>query len=236
MNTPGGFGEYVRVPSGWLVRLPEGLSLRESMVLGTAGLTAALCVDKLRRHDVQPESGEVLVTGASGGVGSLAVALLAKLGYDVAAVTGKEDAHEWLRRIGARTILSRAEATDATRPMLTERWGGVVDTVGGDILATAIKSTRRNGCVACCGLVQSATLTTSVFPFILRGVTLAGVDSVEAEMPLRARMWSLLAGEWKPAPEVLDAIARDVSLDALEHEIDAILHGRIRGRVLVTHA
>ena len=236
MNTPGGFGEYVRVPSGWLVKLPEGLTLRESMALGTAGFTAALCVHKLREQDVRPESGELLVTGASGGVGSLAVAILAKLGYIVAAVTGKEDAHEWLKRIGARTILSRAEATDLARPMLKERWAGVVDIVGGDILATAIKSTRRNGCVTCCGLVQSATFTTSVFPFILRGVTLAGVDSVETEMPLRARMWAQLAGEWKPAPDAFDAITREVSLSALEPEIDAILHGRIRGRVVVTHA
>ncbi len=236
MNTPGGFGEYVRVPSGWLVKLPDGLSLRESMVLGTAGFTAALCVNKLREHGVRPESGEVLVTGATGGVGSLAVTILAKLGYTVAAVTGKEDAHEWLKRIGAHPILSRAEATDLARPMLKERWGGAVDTVGGDILATAIKSTRRNGCVACCGLVQSSTLTTSVFPFILRGVTLAGVDSVETEMPLRARMWAQLSGEWKPAPDAFDAIAREVVLDKLEPEIDSILYGRIRGRVLVAHA
>lgn len=233
MNTPGGYGEYIRVPPGWIVPLPDGLTLHDSMVLGTAGLTAALCINQLRFHNILPDSGEVLVTGATGGVGSLAVAVLAKLGYSVAAVTGKADAHDWLRQIGATRILTRAEATETTRPLLKEQWAGVVDTVGGDMLATAIKSTRRHGCVTCCGLVQSPNLNTTVFPFILRGVTLAGIDSVEASGVLRAEMWELLADAWKPAPAALKLIARDVALDALEPEIQAILQGGVRGRVVV---
>lgn len=233
MNTPGGYGEYIRVPLGWIVPLPDGLTLHDSMALGTAGLTAALCVNQLRFHNILPDSGEVLVTGATGGVGSLAVAILARLGYSVAAVTGKSDAHDWLQQIGALRILTRAEATETTRPLLKEQWAGVVDTVGGELLATAIKSTKRHGCVTCCGLVQSPNLNTTVYPFILRGITLAGIDSVEASVVLRAEMWEMLSDTWKPAPAALRLIARDVALDALEPEIEAILKGGVRGRVVV---
>jgi acrylyl-CoA reductase (NADPH) len=233
MNTPGGYGEYIRVPLGWIVPLPDGLTLHDSMALGTAGLTAALCVNQLRFHNILPDSGEVLVTGATGGVGSLAIAILTKLGYSVAAVTGKADAHNWLRQIGALRILTRAEATETARPLLKEQWAGVVDTVGGDILATAIKSTKRHGCVTCCGLVQSPNLNTTVYPFILRGVILAGVDSVEASAVLRVEMWEMLSDAWKPAPAALRLIARDVALDALEPEIQSILQGGVRGRVVV---
>lgn len=234
MNTSGGFAEYVRVPAAWIVPLPEGLTLRESMIFGTAGFTAALCVDQLQRHGVAPGAGEVLVTGATGGVGCVAVVILAVLGYEVAAVTGKADAHDWLRQLGAARVVSREEAQDARgQPMLKERWAGVVDTVGGDILATAIKATRRDGCITAVGLTQSPQLNTTVFPFILRGVTLQGVDSVHTPMPLRATMWVRLAGPWKPAPSVLDAIAQDAPLDGLSDKIDAILRGQIRGRVVV---
>jgi putative YhdH/YhfP family quinone oxidoreductase len=235
MNTPGGFGEYIRVPASWVVPLPAGLTLRESMVFGTAGFTAALCAHQLIKHDVTPDKGDVLVTGASGGVGCCAVAILARLGYRVVAATGKADAHDWLTSLGASTIIGRAEADDASgRPMLKERWAGVVDAVGGNILATAIKCIRRNGCVAACGLTQSSELRTTVLPFILRGVTLVGVDSAETQMPLRRAMWAKLAGAWKPSAEVLAAIAQDVPLDKLNAQIEAILHGKIRGRVVVT--
>jgi len=234
MNTPGGFGDYIRVPAAWVVPLPAGLTLRESMIFGTAGFTAALCVNQLRQRGVTPDKGEVLVTGATGGVGCVAVAILAKLGYRVVAVTGKADAHDWLAQLGAAQILSREEADDASsRPMLKERWASVVDTVGGNILATAIKATKRDGCVTACGLTQSSELHTTVYPFILRGVTLQGVDSVETAMPLRREMWHKLASEWKLSTDVLDAIAQAVPLDGLNDKVDAILHGQIRGRVIV---
>ncbi|MCS6848492.1 MAG: YhdH/YhfP family quinone oxidoreductase [Anaerolineae bacterium] len=234
MNTPGGFGQYIRVPSAWVVRKPEGLTLRESMALGTAGFTAALSVHQLRRHGVTPEQGDVLVSGASGGVGCLAVVILSKLGYRVVAATGKADAGDWLRQLGAQEILSRDDVRDSSgKALLKERWAGVVDTVGGEILATAIKATKRGGCVACCGNVASPELHTTVYPFILRGVTLQGVDSAETPMPLRAQMWCNLAGEWKPSPAAFEAIAQTVTLDGLSPMIDAILQGRIRGRVVV---
>ncbi len=235
MNTPGGFGEYIRVPHEWVVPLPGGLTLRESMVFGTAGFTAALCIHQLIQHDVGPHAGEVLVTGASGGVGCCAVAILAKLGYRVVAATGKADAYDWLRELGATEVMGRAAADDVSgKPMLRERWAGVVDTVGGNILATAIKSTRRDGCVTACGLTQSSEFHTSVFPFILRGVMLQGVDSVVTPMPLRQTMWEKLADTWKPADAVLAAIGHDVALEQLDAKIEAILMGKIQGRVVVT--
>lgn len=235
MNTPGGYGEYIRVPSSWVVPKPTGLTLRESMIFGTAGFTAALCVDQLIKHAIAPEMGEVLVTGASGGVGCCAVAILAKLGYRVVAATGKDDAHDWLMQLGAAAVVGRAEADDLSgKPMLRERWAGVVDAVGGNILATAIKTTRRDGCVTMCGLTQSSELHTTVFPFILRGVSLVGVDSGETKMPLRRTIWGSLAGEWKPSADVLDATAQDVKLDGLSEKIELILKGQIRGRMVVT--
>lgn len=234
MNTPGGFGQYVRVPSAWVVRRPEGLTLRESMALGTAGFTAALSVYQLQRHAVVPQQGDVLVTGASGGVGCLTVAILGQLGYRVVAATGKADAGDWLKQLGAQEILSRDDVRDAGgKALLKERWAGVVDTVGGDILATAIKATKRGGCVACCGNAASPELHITVYPFILRGVTLQGVDSAETPMPLRLQMWHNLANAWKPSPEAFEAIAQIVTLDDLSPMIDAILHGGIRGRVVV---
>jgi acrylyl-CoA reductase (NADPH) len=234
MNTAGGFAEFICVPPAWLLRLPETLTPFESMAYGTAGLTAGLCVHALRNHGVSQDGGEVLVTGATGGVGSLAVAMLARLGYTVAAVTGKADAADWLKQIGAKTVLTREEATDTARPMLKERWAGVVDTVGGDILATALKSAKRGAAVTACGLVQSPTLNTTVYPFILRGVSLIGVDSVEIGMQLRRTIWDYLGNAWKPAPEVMALIAREVKLADIGPEIDAILAGQQRGRVVVT--
>lgn len=239
MNMPGGFAEYVRVPAAWVVRKPDGLTLHEAMIYGTAGLTAALCVHQLHRHEVTPDRGEVLVTGASGGVGSLAVAILSRLGYTVVAATGKADARDWLEGLGAKEVLTREAVEDTGgRALLKERWAGVVDTVGGHILATAIKSTRRHGCVAACGLAQSNELHTTVYPFILRGVTLQGIDSAQAPMPLRVELWHKLAREWKPeattgTTPALDSIARTVSLEALDPMIDLILQGKIRGRVVV---
>jgi acrylyl-CoA reductase (NADPH) len=232
MNTAGGFAQYVQVPAAWVVPLPAGLSLRESMILGTAGFTAALSVEKLTAHGVAPDGGPVLVTGATGGVGSIALAILAARGFEVAAVSGKKDQIPYLERLGAAEVLSRESATDASgRPLLKGRWAGVVDTVGGEILATALKATRYGGAVTCCGLVASPDLPTSVFPFILRGISLLGIDSVECPMAMRLRVWKKLAGEWKI--DILDDLATVVSLDTLDPQIDLILEGKQKGRVLI---
>ena len=232
MNTWGGFATLIRVPASWVLPLPDPLSLQESMIFGTAGLTAALCIDALMQHSVQPDAGEVLVTGATGGVGSLAVAMLAKLGFQVVAVTGKTEHHEWLRSLGAATILSREELHDQSgKPLLSGRWAGAVDTVGGSMLATVLKSTRYGGCVTACGLVGGADLTTTVYPFILRAVSLIGIDSVNCPLSRRRRLWHHLATAWKP--DRLETIATLVSLPQLCEKMDAILQGQMVGRVVV---
>ena len=228
----GGWSDWVRVPADWVVRLPAGLTARESMALGTAGLTAALCVDALLRHDVRPGEGEVLVTGASGGVGSLSVAILAQLGFHVVAVSGKPEARERLLALGARQIIGRAEAIDPSqRPLLSARWAGSVDTVGGTTLATTLRATRPHGCVAACGLVGGAELPLTVHPFILRGVSLLGIDSAWCPAATRQAIWSRLASDWKPA--ALGELTREVELDGLEEPIAAILAGRLSGRLVV---
>ncbi len=233
MNTAGGFGQFIRVPAAWAVRLPSGLDLRESMALGTAGFTAALSVLKLQRAGISPQDGEVLVTGATGGVGSLAVAILAQAGYRPVAVSGKADAADFLRGLGAEAILGREEAmAGADRPMAKERWAGAVDVVGGDMLAAVLKATRYGGAVTCCGLVGSADLNVNVFPFILRGVSLLGIDSVQCPLTVRQEVWNLLAGPWKPSG--LGKMADDCALEALEERIQAILKGELRGRTVVT--
>ena len=228
----GGFAEYVRVPHDWVVPLPFPLSLRHSMALGTAGLTAAMSVDALRKHDVAPDRGDVVVTGASGGVGSIAVALLAKLGYRVAAVTGKASAHDYLKKLGASQVLDR-QAVDETsgKPLLTGRWAGAVDTVGGNILGTLIRATRLAGCVAACGMAGGTSLPVTVFPFILRGVTLSGIEAAWVPTPLRSEIWDRLAVQWKL--DNLDAIAQPVDLEQLPSKIPEILAGRITGRLVV---
>lgn len=231
MNTAGGFGQYISVPSGWAIKLPQGLSLKESMSHGTAGLTAALCIIRLMASGLSKDSGEVLVTGATGGVGSIAVAILAKLGFNVVAATGKASEHDFLTGLGAKAIISREEANDTSgRPLQKPRWAGVVDTVGGNILATALKTAKYSGLVAACGNAMSADLNANVFPFILRGVSLLGVDSVELSMRARQMAWSKLAGDWKID---LSSIVTEVSLEELNPQIDAILKGGVRGRVLV---
>ncbi|MBD9484419.1 YhdH/YhfP family quinone oxidoreductase [Pseudomonas sp. PDM14] len=232
MNTSGGFAQYIRVPAAWLIKRPAGLSLRESMLLGTAGLTAALCIDKLEQAGLTPEAGQVLVTGATGGVGSIAVALLARLGYSVAASTGKAEQSEFLRQLGAQQIVLRSELQEgADKPMLKERWAGAVDTVGGDILFNVVKSLRYGGSVACCGLTAGVGFKGSVMPFILRGVNLLGVDSVELPLVVKASMWDKLSVQWKLGN--LDGLAREIGLEALPKAIEQILAGKLVGRVLV---
>ena len=231
MNTAGGFGQYIRVPASWAVKLPQGMTLKESMAYGTAGLTAALCVMRLMAFGLSKDSGEVLVTGATGGVGSVAVGILAKLGFDVVAATGKTDEKDFLTQLGAETIISREEANDTSgRPLQKGRWAGVVDAVGGNILATAIKSTKYGGLVAACGNTMSADLAVSIYPFILRGVSLLGVDSVEIPMNTRLRNWQKLVHDWKVD---LSGFVSECALEELSPKIDLILKGGIRGRVVV---
>ena len=231
VNTSGGFGQYIRVPAEWVVKLPEGLTTRESMIYGTAGFTAAQSIYKMERNGVSPSDGEILVTGATGGVGSIAVAMLAKIGYDVIASTGKTDQESYLKEIGAKEVISREDSIDLSRPLLKGRWAGVVDTVGGDILATAIHSTKQHGTITACGNVAGHQLNTNVYPFILRGVDLLGVDSQNYPMDKRVEIWNKMANEWKL--DNLDLICNEISLEQLNENIDLILEGKQKGRVLI---
>lgn len=231
MNTYGGFSEYVRVPAKWCTDLPSGMTLKESMMYGTAGLTAGLSINKIIEHGIEPDSGPILVTGATGGVGSMSVAILSKLGYSVSASTGK-DQENFLRELGAEQILSREEVNDLSKKaLLKEQWAGVVDTVGGPTLATALKTTKYGMAVTCCGQVSSPELLTTVFPFILRGITLYGIDSVYSPDLLRKKVWNNLASSWKP--ECLSSMVNFCSLDDLSTYIDKMISGNIVGRIVV---
>jgi acrylyl-CoA reductase (NADPH) len=228
----GAFAKYVRVPADWVVPLPQNLPARDAMIYGTAGFTAAQCVDAIRMHGIGPERGPVVITGATGGVGSLAVAILAKMGYEVAAVTGKREQHDWLRRLGAQTILARDDVHDATdRPLLAARWAAAVDTVGGRPLNSILRSIDHRGCVAACGLVAGAELELTVYPFILRGITLAGIDSAKCPRRERLEIWQKLAGPWRV--DQLDEIGREITLDELPDRVQKILAGQIVGRTIV---
>jgi putative YhdH/YhfP family quinone oxidoreductase len=202
------------------------------MIYGTAGFTAAQCVTAIVNRGIDPKQGPVLVTGATGGVGCLAVAILAKLGYEVAAVTGKAEQHDWLRKIGAAEILDRTAMIDESdAPLLSARWAAAVDTVGGKPLATILRSLKYRGLVAACGLVAGPELVTTVYPFLLRGITLAGIDSAKCPRPQRMEMWQKLSGPWRPTN--LDIFAKETTLDELPMYIERILAGRIVGRTLV---
>lgn len=232
MNTFGGYGEYISIPSEWLVKLPENMTLRDSMVYGTAGLTAALSVYKLLKQGIAREDGEILVTGGTGGVGSIAIGILSKLGYDVVAGTRKLEEKEGLLRLGAKDIISIDEINDQSNKLLLRpRWTGVVDTVGGSVLETALKTTKYGGSLTACGNRLSHELNTTVFPFILRGINLLGVDSVEIGMDLRQEIWGLLAGEWKLDFDKL--LISEVGLEGLDKKIGEILEGSHKGRTLV---
>lgn len=233
MNTSGGYAEYIRVPADWVVKLPENLSLRESMIYGTAGFTAALSCFKLINNGVTPDKGPVLVTGATGGVGSIATSILVKSGYEVVAVNGIVDEKEYLLELGAKEVISIAEADDQSgRPLLRPRWAGAIDTVAGNLLSTAIKTTKYGGAVTCCGNVGSAELHSSIFPFILNGITLLGIDSVNCPVDVRMQVWNKVASDWKL--ERLDKVTTELpSLEALEERIALILEGKSRGRAIV---
>ncbi|MBC8441899.1 MAG: YhdH/YhfP family quinone oxidoreductase [Deltaproteobacteria bacterium] len=230
MNTSGGFGQYIRVPENWVVKLPDGLDLKQSMIFGTAGFTAGMSIFKLIKT-IQPEHGDILVTGATGGVGSLSSGILSHLGYCVTAVSGKIDT-SLLNNLGVKTIISRKEFLENTKsPILKPQWAGVIDTVGGDILATAIKSTKQDGIVTCCGNVASPDLPINVFPFILRGISLLGIDSQHCPMAFRSMVWEKLATEWRF--DYLKSIYDEIFLDQLNDKIQLILKGELKGRTLV---
>ena len=234
MNTDGGFGEYIRVPAEWIVPLPNNLSLLESMILGTAGFTAGIALFEFQRRDLFPEKGKILVTGATGGVGSVAIAILAKAGYNVTASTGKQDKKDFLQSLGAKEIITREDVADVIKkPLLERKWAGAIDNVGGATLNYCIKSTDFWGTVACVGLVASDKLETTVYPFLLRGVGLVGIDSADRPQALRKQIWQKLATEWKP--QVLDKIYRTISLDDLSDEIEIMLAGKQTGRVIIKY-
>lgn len=231
MNTAGGFGEYISVPALWAVKLPEKLSLRESMIYGTAGFTAGISVLKLTQS-IQPEDGKILVSGATGGVGSVAVAILNKLGYKVVALSGKESEHEFLNCIGASEIISRkAFLSTDDKALFPGIYAGAIDTVGGDILVRIIKSIQPMGVVTTCGSVASTALNLNVFPFILRAVSLIGISAQNYPADKRPELWNLLALKWKP--EMLDALSNEIQLTDLPEKINRILKGELKGRTLV---
>jgi len=227
----GGYAEFARLPAGWVVPLPSGLTARRAMAVGTAGFTAALSVTQLEERGLQPGDGPVLVLGATGGVGSIAVALLAARGYKVHASTGKADRAEYLRGLGATEILSREDTAPSGKPLAKERWAACVDPVGGAALAYVLSTLRRGGAVATSGMTGGTSLETTVMPFILRGVALLGVDSVEAPMAIRRRVWEEIASSLEPS--TLDELTREVALDDLGALLDEVLSGGATGRTVV---
>jgi len=232
MNTSGGFGQFIRIPAEWAILCPQNLTLRESMIYGTAGFTAAQSVKRLVDFPVPPENGKILVTGATGGVGSVAIVLLKHLGYKVSAVSGKPEAENYLTQLGAAEIITRQQAADSSgKFLLKEKWAGVIDTVGGEILASAIKSTIYGGAVTCCGNAASPELSLTVYPFILRGVSLLGIDSAKCPIHIREKIWQKLAGEWRL--ENLESLVTECKLPELPGFIDRMLQGRQKGRVIV---
>lgn len=227
----GGLAQRARLSGDWLVPLPAAFTARQAMAIGTAGYTASLCVNALLDHGVRPEQGEILVTGATGGVGSVAIALLTKAGFAVAAATGKASESEYLHRLGAVTVLDRAAFSAAGRPLQKERWAGVVDSVGSHTLANACAQTRYGGTVAACGLAQGMDFPASVAPFILRGVSLLGIDSVMAPSRPRLAAWERLARDLDG--DALDAIAQEIGLGDAIAAAGRLMEGKVRGRVVV---
>ena len=229
----GGFSEYARIKADWIVPLPAGLTLKEAMALGTAGFTAALAVHHLEKNGVKPESGPVLITGATGGVGSIAISILSKLGYTVTASTGKESEHAYLKSLGASDIISRQETSaESNRPLEKERWAGSIDAVGGSTLAYLLRTTKYSGSIAACGNTGGASFSTTVFPLILRAVSLFGIDSVNCPMDLRRQIWQRLATDYKPT-SLLDSIGHESPLEELPQALAAILQGGVRGRTII---
>ncbi|MGB3751278.1 MAG: YhdH/YhfP family quinone oxidoreductase [Arcobacteraceae bacterium] len=232
MNSDGGHQSFVKVPASWVVKKPSTISDKEIMTYGTAGLTAGLSVNELLNNGVTPQSGEVLVTGATGGVGSITVSILSKLGFDVVAISGKEDKIPFLKELGAKEVILRKDFdVENKKPMMKERFAGVVDTVGGNILAEALKALKYDGVATCCGLTSSFKLDTNVFPFILRGARLIGIDSVECKIEKKMAVWEKLANDFKI--DTLEALTNEISLEDLPTAYKALLDGKAVGRYLV---
>ena len=230
MNTYGGFGQYISIPATWAISLPNELSEAEAMSIGTAGLTAGLCVRKLLQNDLTPDSGDVLVTGASGGVGSVAVMVLSKLGFNVVALTGKQDQVDYLESLGASSVIIRSQMEEQGKPLQKGIYQGGVDTVGGNILSNFISQTSQRGAITCCGNVASDKLETSIFPFILRGVSLIGIDSAESLLEVKKEIWNNFSNDWKID---LEKITKEVFLESLSDEVEKILKGNQVGRIRV---
>ena len=231
MNTAGGFGEYIRVTSAWVVKLPEGLSPKEAMIIGTAGFTAGISISRLTEL-VKPVDGKIIVTGATGGVGSVALSILSQLGYQTVAVSGKETEYPYLESLGAGEIISRNNFLNLEKkPVLSAKYAGGIDTVGGPILENILKTLMPLGAVTTCGSVASTELNMSVFPFILRGISLIGISAQNYPMHLRTKLWNKLANEWKP--DNLLKIYTEIPLNKLPEAIPEILNGRLKGRTLV---
>ena len=234
MNTSGGFGEYIRVPETWIVKKPDNLSLSESMAFGTAGLTAGLCLRKLLLHGLKPEDGEVFVSGVTGGVGIISLMLFSKIGFDVTAITGKTDQADLLKSLGAKKIIDRNELDlDLISPLQKPLYAGGIDAVGGKILSNLICSTSQRAAIACCGMVSGISLDTSIFPFILRGLSLFGIDSAESLLETKEEIWNNFATDWKL--ENIDQNINNISLEDLPREIEKILKGDQVGRVRIAY-
>ena len=234
MNTFGGFGEYIKVPQEWIVKKPENLSLSESMAFGTAGLTAGLCLRKLLAHGLKPDDGDVFVSGVTGGVGIISLMLFKKLGFNVTAITGKLDQEEFLKNLGANQVIDRNTLDlDLISPLQKPIYSGGIDAVGGKILSNLICSTSQRAAIACCGMVGGLSLDTSIFPFILRGLTLFGIDSAESLIDVKHEIWNNFSSSWKL--KNIDENIKDISLDELPNEIDKILKGNQIGRVRVVY-
>jgi acrylyl-CoA reductase (NADPH) len=234
MNTAGGFGQFIRVPAEWVVMKPQAYTLKECMIIGTAGFTAAMGLYKMQLLEQTPEKGPIVVTGSTGGVGSLAVALLSKAGFEVVAVTGKPNAWEYLQHLGAARMEGRDYVNDQSgKALIKSQWAGAIDTVGGNTLVTLLKGCKGDGCVVCTGLVSSPKLDATVYPFILNGVNLLGIGSAETPMTTRLAIWERLSDAWN-IKDKLHAIAKEVTLEELNSTyIDQILQGKIMGRVVV---
>ena len=227
----GGYSQWVRVPADWVVPLPSGLSLWEAMGIGTAGLTAALSVHRMEANGLRPENGPVVVTGATGGVGSLAVDVLAGMGYEVTAVTGKDEEHDFLRRLGAKSVLSRHDLRMGERPLEKALWAGAVDPVGGELLSWLTRTTLQHGSIASCGLAGGTVLNTSVMPFILRSVNLLGINTGYFSMDLRRELWERLAGDMRP--RYLEEISQTIDMEQLPDIFGQFLQGSSKGRIVV---
>ena len=233
MNTWGGFGQYISVPAAWAIALPAGLTLREAMIFGTAGLTAGLSIDKIVSAGIT--SGNVVISGATGGVGSMATAIMAELGFEVTAISGKKE-DEFLKSVlGAKHIFDRAEFVERynAKPLSQADFNAGIDNVGGPILSGILKSLRQNGIATCCGNVASADLNTSVFPFILRGVTLCGIDSAQADIDWRKKVWNALSTNWKPS--YLQEMAEEIGVNQLDGKLTSMLQGKAKGRYILNH-